>query len=312
MSGLKKVLIIDEVHEILVHGLQTSGYDVDYQPTWQRGDLISHIAQYEGLVVRTKTEIDKDVLLHAEKLKFIGRAGAGVDNIDTDWCDRKGIVYFNSGEANADAVGEQTIGMLLSMMANMVKADDEVKAGIWDREGNRGEELKGKTVGIIGYGNTGKAVAKKLAGFEVNVLAYDKYLHNYGDHLVAQAGMEQIFNDADILTLHVPLTRETHLMVNAAYLAQFAKPIYLLNLSRGKVVDLVSVCDALDNGKLKSVALDVLENEKLSTLNAAEQVWFKRLKTSPKVILTPHIGGWTRESYRKISAVLLQKIKELT
>ncbi len=311
MSKQKRVLIIDDVHEILPNGLREAGFEVVYEPAWGRSELIEAIGDCEGLVVRTKTTIDKNVLSRAINLKWIARAGAGLDNIDTQYCDEKNIQYFNAGEANADAVGEQTIAMLLSLMANVVKADKEVRNVIWDREGNRGEELSGKTVGIIGYGNTGKAVARKLSGFNVRVLAYDKYLKNYADAYAIEATMENIFAEADVLTLHVPLTDETFHLVDNTYINEFRKRFYLLNLSRGKVANLNDVCRALKEGKIKKAALDVLENESLKMMNEAEKVWFEDLKSSANVILTPHIGGWTKESYKKISHVLLQKIKEL-
>lgn len=312
MSPLQKVLIIDDVHELLIQGLKELGFEVDYRPQWSRNELLTHIGGYEGLVVRTKTNIDKEVLSHADKLKFVARAGAGMDNVDTTYCDNHGIKYMNAGEANADAVGEQTLAMLLSMMARVVKADKEVRKGIWDREGNRGEELKGKTVGIIGYGNTGKAVAAKLSGFGVKVLAYDKYLSHYSDAFARESTMENLFQESDVLSLHIPLTHETKGLVDVAFLSKFTKPIYFLNLSRGGVVKLEALCQFLETGQIKMAALDVLENEQLGKLTADQQKWFDYLRSAPNVILTPHIGGWTKESYLKISEVLLQKIKELT
>ena len=224
------ILVIDEVHEILIDGLREFGFNVKYEPDFKREELIQQIGQFEGLVVRTKTTIDHDVLLHAAKLKFIARAGAGLDNIDTEFCDQHGIRYFNAGEANADAVGEQTIAMMLSLLANIVKADDEVRKKIWDREGNRGIELSGKTVGIIGYGNTGKSVAKKLKGFNVKVLAYDKYLTKYGDEYAIESELNEIYLEADVITFHIPLSYETKGMVNNEYLNKFKKNVFLLNL----------------------------------------------------------------------------------
>ena len=306
---MKKVFIIDDVHPILTDGLREFGFEVNYQPDATRNDLLNAISEYEGLVVRTKTNIDENVLCNAVKLKFIARAGSGVDNIDTDFCDKNGIIYFNAGEANADAVGEQTLGMMLSLFANIVKADDEVRNLIWDREGNRGIELKGKTVAIIGYGNTGKAVAKKLSGFEVKVLAYDKYLKKHSDAFAKEATMNEIFDQADVISFHIPLTDETKYLVDEKYLNQFRKNIFLLNLSRGKIVNLNHLVDALKNKKVVGCALDVLENEKLSTMNEKEKEIFNTLKNSSQTILTPHIGGWTSESYKKISTILLHKIQ---
>ncbi len=306
---MKKILIIDDVHSILTAGLRGLGFEVNDQPNATRDDLLNMINEYDGLVVRTKTNIDEGVLCKALKLKFIARAGSGVDNIDTVFCDKNGIKYFNAGEANADAVGEQTIGMLLCLLSNIVKADDEVRKLIWDREGNRGVELKGKTVGIIGYGNTGKAVAKKLSGFDVNVLAYDKYLKKYSDEFAKEATMNEIFEQADVISLHIPLTIETKYLVNENYLSKFKKNIFLLNLSRGEIINSDDLISSLKAGKVIGCGLDVLENEKLSTMNEKEIQNFKTLINSDQTVLTPHIGGWTSESYKKISTVLLHKIQ---
>jgi D-3-phosphoglycerate dehydrogenase / 2-oxoglutarate reductase len=307
-----RVLIIDDVHEVLQIGLEKLGFEVSYQPLMQRSELLQCIVGYEGLVVRTKTAIDATVLSHGVNLKWIGRAGAGLDNIDTHYCDEHNINYFNAGEANADAVGEHTLAMLLSLSTNLQKADKEVRQGIWDRKGNIGWELKGKTVGIIGFGNTGKAVAKKLSGFDVKVLAYDKYLTNYGNQYAQEATMGTIFNEADIVTLHVPLTAETKQMVNANWIAKFNKPIVLLNLARGGVVNLQEATLALKNGKVKAAGFDVLENEQISNLSDDEKKTFNQLVKMSNIVLSPHVAGWTIESYRKIGEVLLQKIKQLT
>jgi D-3-phosphoglycerate dehydrogenase len=307
-----KVLIIDEVHEVLVEGLKQLGADVNYAPTISPQTVTQIIHEYQGLVVRTKMNIDANVLSHATQLKFIGRAGAGLDNIDVDYCNKRGIVCFNAGEANADAVGEHTLAMLLSIARNLQKADKEVRAKIWDRKGNTGWELKGKTVGLIGFGNTGKAVAQKLSGFGVTVLAYDKYLSNYGNQFAAEATMEQIQKESDIISFHVPLTAETEHMVNANWIGQNQKQIVLLNVSRGKVAKLSDVIIGLQTKKLKAAGLDVLENEKLETLSETEKKEFEELVKMDNIVLSPHIGGWTVESYQKISAVLLQKIRELT
>lgn len=306
-----RILIIDDVHPLLTEGLRQRGHEVVYQPELSREDLCSIIGTFEGLIVRSKTRIDRPVLSNAEKLTFIGRAGAGLDIIDESVCKEMGIRYFNSGEANADAVGEQAVAMLLSLYTNLLRADREVRAGLWDREGNRGHELKGSTIGIIGYGNTGKAVARKLAGFEVKVLAYDKYLNHYGDDFATATGMEDIFSQADVVSFHVPLTDETRYLGNQTFFQTFAKPIILLNLSRGQVVRLEDLMEGLNQGRIRGAALDVLENEHISNLNEKEHAIFSALCTSERTVLTPHIGGWTVESYRKISEVLLQKINGL-
>lgn len=307
-----RVLIIDDVHEQLREGLVALGYNVNYQPLMQREQLISELQHYVGLIVRTKTIIDQNVLSHGVNLKWVARAGAGLDNVDIEYCNRNNIICINAGEANADAVGEHTIAMLLSLSTKLQKADKEVRSEIWDRQGNTGWELSGKVIGIIGYGNTGKAVAKKLSGFDITVLAYDKYLSNYGNQFAKEATMESIFRLADIVTLHIPLTHETNQMVNMKWLAQFQKPIVLLNLSRGSIVNLKDTIKALLNGKITAAGFDVLENEKLNTLTDAEKQTFNQLVKMPNIVLSPHVAGWTIESYRKIGEVLLQKIKELT
>lgn len=306
-----KVLIIDDVHSLLTNGLTNLGFEVHYKPDATRLDVLNSIKHYDGLVVRTKTNIDAEILEKAPNLKFIARAGAGLDNIDILTANKQNIAVFNAGEANADAVAEQAMAMLLSLFANVVKANTEVVQKKWDREGNRGIELSGKTVGIIGYGNTGKAFAKKLQGFNVKVLAYDKYLKGYGSNNIIEASMEDIFNQADVLSLHIPLTTETNKLINLNYIQQFKKNIWLLNLSRGNVVNTTDLTALLKTGKIKGAALDVLENEKLSSLNQQQETDFNYLCKATNVILTPHIGGWTKESYEKISEVLLYKIREL-
>lgn len=308
----RKVLIIDEVSSVLQDGLAAMQVEVDYQPKISASEVESRIGSYDGIIVRTKMDMNASVLSKATRLQFIGRAGAGLDNIDTDYCDSRGIVYFNAGEANADAVGEHTLAMLLSLSSQLQKADKEVRNGIWDRKGNTGWEVKGKTVGIIGFGNTGKAVAHKLSGLGVKVLAYDKYLTHYGNAFAEATTLNSIFEQADIISLHVPLTPETNGWVNDEWFQSCKKPIVLLNVSRGKVVKLESLVQALDSGKVKAAGLDVLENEKLQHLNPKEAETFQNLIQRSNIVFSPHVGGWTVESYEKIGEVLLRKIKELT
>jgi D-3-phosphoglycerate dehydrogenase len=306
-----KVLIIDDVSNLLMEGLKKIGYHVTYLPTINRNEILQIIAPFEVLVVRTKTLIDSEILNAAPNLKIIARAGSGLDNIDLDFANQKGIYCFNAGQANADAVGEHTLGMLLSLMRNLAKADFEVRNKIWDREGNRGYELNGKTVGIIGFGNTGKAFAKKLAGFEVKILVYDKYLENYSNQNVQEATLEKIFEESDILSLHVPLTSETKNWVNSTFLTQFKKNIYLLNMCRGEVVNMPEMIDYLNNMKIKGACFDVLENEKINNLSNQQQKDFDYLINNKKVVLSPHIAGWTFESYEKIAQSILLKLTDL-
>jgi len=308
MTKNKLILIIDDVHEILLEGLTQIGYEVNYMPKATRSDLLYHISKATGLIVRTKTLIDAEVIEAASELKFIGRAGAGIDNIDAKTAQAKNIKVFNAGEANADAVGEHTLGMMLSLFAKINKSDKEVRAGIWNREDNRGEELSGKTVAIIGFGNTGKAVAQKLSGFDVQTLTYDKYLNNYSNKYAKESEMDEIFLKADVITLHVPLNDETKGLIDAKYLQKFAKPIWLLNICRGEVVVIQDIVTAMENGKIKGAGFDVLENERLYNLSEKDKIWFNYIARSEKTVLSPHVAGWTKESYYKISALLLKKI----
>lgn len=306
-----KILIIDDVHPVLMEGLAREGFEVIYRPEGTRSDLLQLIPGMTGLVVRTKTPIDKEVIMAAPNLKFVARAGAGTDNVDEEAAALNHVAVFNAGEANSDAVGEHTLAMILSVFARLNKADAEVRLGVWDREGNRGEELSGKTVGIVGFGNTGKAVARKLAGFDVKVLAYDKYLVNYGNAYATEAQMKEIFEQADVVSFHIPLTLETRGMVNADYLGMFKKDIRLFNMCRGEIIVTKDLVQYMKNGKVLGVGLDVLENEKLNTMTNEEKQWFAYITGDSRTVLSPHVAGWTSESYYKISAVLLKKINEL-
>jgi len=306
-----KVLIIDDVHALLINGLQKLNYNVTYLPAITRQEIMQIIAPFQVLVVRTKTNIDAEILNAANNLKVIARAGSGLDNIDIEIAEQKGIYCFNAGQANADAVGEHALGMLLSLMRNLNKADNEVRNKIWDREGNRGFELNGKTVGIIGFGNTGKAFAKKLAGFDVKILAYDKYLKNYSNQNANEATLAQIFEESDILSLHIPLTAETQNWIDHSFITKFKKNIYLINLCRGGVLNMPQTIDNIDSGKIIGACFDVLENEKLLNLSNPQQKDFDYLINKQNVVLSPHIAGWTFESYEKIAQTILSKLTNL-
>lgn len=306
-----KVLIIDDVHALLINGLQKLNYNVTYLPAITRQEILQIIAPFQVLVVRTKTNIDAEILNAANNLKVIARAGSGLDNIDIEIAEQKGIYCFNAGQANADAVGEHALGMLLSLMRNLNKADNEVRNKIWDREGNRGFELNGKTVGIIGFGNTGKAFAKKLAGFDVKILAYDKYLKNYSNQNANEATLAQIFEESDILSLHIPLTAETQNWIDHSFITKFKKNIYLINVCRGGVLNMPQTIDNIDSGKIIGACFDVLENEKLLNLSNPQQKDFDYLINKQNVVLSPHIAGWTFESYEKIAQTILSKLTNL-
>ena len=302
-------MIADEMHDSVLRLLKDIGVTPIYKPTITRLEIIEEIAFHDVLFIRSKTKVDQELLQHASKLQVVGRAGAGIDNLDETYLAQRGIEIINAPEGNRDAVAEQTVGMLLSLFHNIVKAHLEVIAKKWDREGNRGIELAGKTVGIIGYGNMGSALAQRLSVFGCTVLAYDKYRDFYGDQYCSAVSMEEIYKSAEILSMHVPLTDETRGWVNNAFFNNFQKPIYFLNLARGEVVSLNALKTALEEKKVLGAALDVLENEKLTTLDDEQSKIFDYLCQSSNVIMTPHIGGWSQESYFKINKVLVQKLE---
>src|SRR5476651_1064079 len=307
MEHLKNnILIVDALHEIFIERAEAMGYHCDYRPLITPGEVLDIIGNYAGLVMRSKFKLNRQYIDAGKNLRFVCRAGAGMDNIDEAYANEKGIVLINAPEGNADAVGEHAIGMLLALMNNLNTADQQIRSGIWDREGNRGYELKGKTVGIIGYGFMGKSFARKLAGFGVNVIAYDKYKTGFSDEFAREVSMEEIVKHSDVLSLHIPLTAETKGLVNEEYLLHFKKPIFFINTSRGKVAQVGAILNAIKQGKLLGAGLDVLETEKFPAL--AEQEWFEELRKSGKVILTPHVAGWTFDSYRKISEVMAAKL----
>ncbi len=307
---MKRIFVCDEMHPSLFEMLDRAGFAYTYQPKAKRDEILEQIADYEGLMIRNKTRVDEAFLQAATHLEFIGRAGAGLDLIDREACDRHHVRLFAANAGNMDAVGEHALGMLLALLNHIHTADREVRQKIWLREANRGTELGGKTVGLIGYGHNGQAFAKRLSGFNVNVLAYDKYRDNYSDAYAKQATMEQLFEQADVLSLHIPLTEETSYLVREDFITQFQKPFYLINCSRGEIVQLAAVLQGLQSGKILGACLDVLENEKLHQLPAGPDEVFDSLIQLPNVIFTPHVAGWTHESYVRINEVLVQQIAE--
>jgi D-3-phosphoglycerate dehydrogenase len=275
------------------------GFEVDERPTILPKDV--SLEGYQGLVLRSKMPLGASEL-NQSNLEFIARAGAGLDLIDVVYCAQHHIAVFSANEGNRDAVAEHVIGQLITLARKINMADTEVRSGIWNREGNRGWELQGKTLGIIGYGNMGQSLAKKLQGFEMNILAYDKYAP-------CSNTLEEIFETADIVSLHVPLTDETKEMVSQDFLEHFAKPIVLINSSRGAVCSLEALAWGLSAGKLHGLALDVLPNEKLATWSTAEKILFEQIAAYPATLFSPHIAGWTEESYWKINEALITNIK---
>jgi len=306
---IKKILIADHLHPVFKEELEKLGFECDNMPQISREDTLKILPEYMGIAIRTKFQIDREIIDAGSNLKVIARAGAGMDNVDEAYAKSKGIFCINAPEGNRDAVAEHMIGMLLSLLNNLRNADMEVRNGIWNREGNRGRELKGQTVAVIGYGNNGQMMAQKLSGFGVRVIAYDKYKTGFSDSFVKEVSMEEVVKQADIVSFHIPLTYETRQLVNEEYLFHFKKSVILLNASRGEIVNTGAVLAALRSGKIIAAGLDVLEVEKFPALN--EQAWFKELKESPNVLLSPHIAGWTHESYRKISEVLAEKFSVL-
>jgi len=305
-------MVIDPVHEVLMERLSENGYSIDYVPDITREQVLESIADYQGLVLRSKMAVDWQVIERARRLRFIGRIGSGMENIDVALARKKQIQCFNSPEGNRDAVGEHALGMLLSLMNKIPRSDREVRSGIWDREANRGTELKGRTVALIGCGNTGSAFARKLSGLEVHTIAFDKYRHGFSGAFVREKSMEEVYDQADVLSLHVPLTEETRYLVDDAFIGRFRKPIILINTSRGEVVRTSDLVAHLKEGKVRAAGLDVLEYESktFEKLHHLQDLppHFTRLAAMDQVILTPHVAGWTHESYRKLSEVMAGKI----
>ena len=310
MKASYKILAIDSNHECLNNGLREVGFIVDEDYTSPKEIIEQKINEYDGMIVRSRFPIDKDFLAKATNLKFIGRVGAGLENIDEEFAAENNIVLFNSPEGNRDSVGEHAIGMLLMLMHHLRRADNEVRNGIWKREENRGDELKGKTVGIIGYGNMGNAFARRLQGFEVNVICYD-ILPNKGNEFAKQVSLEEFFEQADVVSLHTPQTPETMQMINAEFISNFKKPFYFVNTARGKSVVTKDLVDAMKTGKILGAALDVLEFEKSSfeKLVASElPEEFQYLIQADNVVLAPHIAGWTHQSKVKLAEFIRDKI----
>ncbi len=306
-----KVLLLDSNHPYLKEGLEQLGHNCDEDFISSKSAIEKKIKNYQGIVIRSRFSIDKTFIDTAKNLKFIGRVGAGLENIDIEYAKGKGIKLISAPEGNRNAVGEHALGMLLSLLNNLIRADREVRNGIWLRAENRGIELEGKTVGIIGYGHMGKSFAKKLCGFDVNVICYD-ILPNIGDDFAKQVSLEQLFKETDVLSLHTPLTSLTEKMVNKTFINKFDKPLYLINTARGQSVVTKDLAEALKNGKILGACLDVLEYEKASfesLFNSELPLPMQYLIQSDKVILSPHIAGWTHQSNFKLAKTIVDKVK---
>ncbi len=305
---MKKVIITASAHDHLKNGLIRQGYDVMYLPAISYEELGLIIGDVTGLVITTRIKVDKELLDKAGQLKWIGRLGSGMELVDTVYAEAKGIKCVASPEGNRNAVAEHVLGILLNLMHRISRSQNEVRDKIWKRDENRGTELKGKTVGIIGFGNTGSSFAKLLQAFNVTVLAYDKYKQGFGKDNIKEANIEQVCRYSDVISFHVPLTDETLHMANASFFNALQQRPYFLNASRGKVVDLAALTEALKNNKIAAAGLDVLENEKPENWQGKQKEEIEWLLEQDNVIITPHIAGYSHEAFYKMAEVLLEKI----
>jgi D-3-phosphoglycerate dehydrogenase len=314
-SNKMKVLFIDQVHEYLEKTLVNKGFSCFHDYFSSKEEIQEIAKDYGGLVIRSRIPIDKEFLEANAHLKFIARSGSGMENIDTATAKKLGIECFSSPFGNKNAVAEHALGMLLALFNNLLIADLEIRNGVWQREANRGIEIMGKTIALIGYGNNGSAFAEKLRAFGCKILAYDKYKTGFGNDFVTEANMETIFEQADIVSFHIPQNSETINLCNDTYISSFKKDIYVINTSRGKIVNTQSLVNALEKGKVKGACLDVLEYEKSSfenVFNGDTPPAMHYLLKSNRVILSPHVAGWTKESYLRLSESLANQILRFT
>lgn len=308
---MKKVLIIDDLHPSIKEMLSEINLDNLYNPAITREEILKQKDDYVGMLVRSKTYLDKEVLDNFPSLKFIGRAGAGVDLIDLEEVKARNISLINAPEGNRDALAEHALAILLSMMNNTVRGHQEIESYIWKREANRGYELGSLTVGLVGYGFMGQAFAKRLKALGCTILAYDKYKTGFSDEFVTESTMKEIYEKADVFTIHVPLEKDTEFMLDDNFFNSFKKPIWFTNTARGKVLKTEALYNAIKNRRVFGAALDVLENEKPQKWTTEFKELVSKLFKTEKFHLTPHVGGWTHESYLKINEVLIEKIKRL-
>lgn len=308
---MKKVLFIESVHDVLQQRLEEAGYRCEQHYNASREEILKMLPNYFGVVIRSRISADKEFFTHATQLKFIARSGSGLENIDLHEAKSKNVLVVNSPEGNRDAVGEHAVAMLLMLFNNLKQADADVRSGKWPREENRGIEISGKTIGIIGFGMMGSAFAEKLRGFRANIIAYDKYKTGFGNESVREVTLDEIYHKADIVSIHLPLNDETHYYVNQHFFEKFKKPIYFINTSRGKNLNTAALVNALQNGRVLGACLDVIEYEKMSLEGLESDSQTKDLQyliASNRVVLSPHVAGWTHESYFKLSNVLAEKI----
>lgn len=307
---MPKVLIAAPVHAVLIAALEKAGYACMFALDITQEEALATVAQYEGIITSTRLHINKELLDQAHQLKFIGRMGSGMEIIDMPYAAQKGVVCVSSPEGNANAVAEHALGMLLGLSKQIVKSNKELHQGIWEREANRGFELEGKTIAIIGFGHTGSALAHKLSVFNMSILTYDTHRAiSYPEYVKPQENMQHIYEVADIISYHVPASDENRHLFNEQVVGNFQKPIVLMNTSRGNVVDPMAVVHGLKNGRINKACFDVWETEPLSKMNEQQKQVFNALLANENVLFTPHIGGYSKEALFKMSLVIAKKLK---
>ncbi len=308
----KKVLITDDVHPFLIEELKGMGFSCVFKPQISLKEVHQVIENYSGLIINSKIIVDKILLDKAVQLEFVARLGSGMEIVDKAYARIKGVKVISSPEGNRNAVAEQALGMLLSLSNKLLIGDREVRQKNWQREKNRGFEIMGKTIGLIGFGHTGRSFAKKLAGMEMKVLAYDKYKEDYTHpfSFVHESSLEEIQEKADILSFHLPLTEETHHLVDTTFLQKCKNKAIIINTSRGSVIDTRAIIEGLESGKISGACLDVFENEKPHTFSKEEHKLYDRLYALDNVVLMPHVAGWTQESKHRLAAVIIEKLKK--
>lgn len=303
-----KLLVVDDIHSIFLDKTRKAGFVLDYFPDMDRAGAERIIGNYDGLVIRSKFLVDAAFIDKAHGLKFIARAGAGLDNIDDLAAAKRGITLLNAPEGNRQAVAEHMLGMLLSLMNHLRTSHSEIQQHRWLREENRGLQLSGRTIGLVGFGNNGQAMARCLSGFDVEVLAYDKYHGNFDSPYARSVTLDELQANADVLSLHIPLTIETRGWIDQRFVNAFQKPFFFLNGARGEIVHIPAILQGLRSGRIIGAALDVLPSERFPDLS--EQVWFEELVHHHQVLVSPHVAGWTVESYHDIANVLADKVIE--